>query len=152
MSGDVSQINSDLAGEQKDAAAGPNAGGQCYNLTANVEYDVQSNVDYDIQSNLEYDLQTSLTPDIQSARQDIATMKGDLATLANDGVPAPPGVPAAISAVHAEISQAISAANKYIDQANAADAQAYAIANNMATGACAGDGLGSPPPPVRHIH
>src|ERR1700759_4607406 len=33
LANDVKQANSDLAGEQKDAAAGPNAdGGDCYNL------------------------------------------------------------------------------------------------------------------------
>jgi hypothetical protein len=78
LSGDIKQINGDLVAEKSDAAAGPNSGGQCYNLTSNVDYDVQSNVDYDIQSNLVYDLQASLIPDIQSARQDISAMKGDL--------------------------------------------------------------------------
>jgi hypothetical protein len=152
LSSDVNQINSDLTTEKSDAAAGPNSGGQCYNLTSNVDYDVQSNVDYDIQSNLGYDLQTNLIPDIQSVRQDISAMKGDQTTLASDGVAAPSGAAAAISSVQAAISHAISTANNDIDQANAVDAQAYAIANNMATGACSGDGLGSPPAPVAHIH
>src|SRR5262249_9735904 len=67
-------------------------------------------------------------------------------------LPAPPGAAAAISSVQAAISHAISTANSDIDQANAVDAQAYAITNNMATGACSGDGLGNPPPPVAHIH
>jgi hypothetical protein len=152
LSGDVHQINGDLAAEKSDAAAGPNSGVQCYNLTSNVDYDVHSNVDYDIQSSLVYDLQTSLTPDIQSARTDIATMKHDMATLASDGVAVPPGAAAAISSVQAATSHAISTANNDIDQANAVDDQAYLIANNMATGACSGDGVGSPARPVVHLH
>lgn len=52
MASDLKQTNSDLASEEKDAAAGPNAdGGDCYNLQQNVEYDAQQNVDYDLQQN-----------------------------------------------------------------------------------------------------
>ena len=150
LANDVKQTNSDLAGEKNDAANGN--GSDCYNLQSNVEYDAQSNVDYDIQSNLDYDLQTNLIPDIQAARQAITTLQGDQATLASDGLTAPPGDASAVSAAHRAIRQAIAAANADIDQANGDDAEAYAIPNAMATGSCSGDGLGNPPAPVKHIH
>lgn len=152
LASDVRQTNSDLAGERKDAAAGPNAdGGNCYNLQQNVEYDAQQNVDYDLQQNVGYDLQQNLLPDIQTARQDIAALQSDLQTLSSAGLAAPQGAAAAISAVQAEIRQAKATANADIDQANADDVQAYAIANSMATGNCAGDGLGKPTALLAHI-
>ena len=153
LAGDVKQTNSDLAGEQKDAAAGPNAdGGGCYNLQQNVEYDAQQNVDYDLQQNVGYDLQQNLLADIRSARQDVATLEGDLQALSGDGVAAPAGVAAAISSVDSAIRQAKATANADIDQANADDVQAYSIADNMATGSCAGDGIGKPAALLSHIH
>lgn len=153
LAGDVKQTNADLAGERKDAAGGPNAdGGGCYNLQQNVEYDAQQNVDYDLQQNLGYDLQQNLLPDIRSARQDITTLEGDLQTLSGDGVAAPAGVAAAISSVDGAIRQAKATANADIDQANADDVQAYSIADSMATGSCAGDGIGKATALLSHIH
>jgi hypothetical protein len=153
LTSDVKQTNSDLAAEEKDAVGGPNAdGGGCYNLQQNVEYDAQQNVDYDLQQNLGYDLQQNLRPDIRAARQDIATLEADVQKLSSDGVPAPAGVSAAISSVQAKIKQAKAAANTDINQANADDIQAYAIANNMATGSCAGDGIGKPAGLLPHLH
>lgn len=153
LTSDVKQTNSDLATEEKDAVGGPNAdGGGCYNLQQNVEYDAQQNVDYDLQQNLGYDLQQNLLPDIRTARQDTATLRADLQKLSSDGVAAPPGVSAAISSVQAKTKQAKAAANTDINQANADDIQAYAIANNMATGSCAGDGIGKPTALLPHLH
>jgi len=152
LAGDVKQTNKDLAAERQDAARGPNAdGGGCYNLEGNVDYDVQSNVDYDIQSNLDYDL-NNLTSDIHTVHQDMAAAQADLQTIASYGGTPPPGASSAIAAAHAAIRQAKATANGYIDQANADDAAAYAVANGIATGSCSGQGPGSPPAPVPHIH
>ena len=128
---DIGSARSDLATEKQDAAG-----------------DAQS-VDGDLQS-MQGDVQ-SITPDITTVRQDIAALNDDLQTLAGDGLPAPPGAAAAITAARASLSTAIAAANGYIDQGNAIDAQAYALANGMATGSCSGDGPGSPAAPIPHI-
>jgi hypothetical protein len=98
------------------------------------------------------DLQQNLLPDIRSARQDIATLESDLQTLSGDGVPAPTGVAAAIRSVDNAIRQAKAAANADIDQVNADDVRAYAIADNMATGSCSGDGISKPTALLPHVH
>jgi hypothetical protein len=57
-----------------------------------------------------------------------------------------------MSSVLREIKQAKATANIDINQANADDIQAYAIANNMATANCAGDGIGRPTALLPHVH
>jgi hypothetical protein len=149
LAGDVSQENSALAAEQTAAAAGPNAdGGDCYNLDSNVDYDAQENVQYDQQENVGYDMQQGLQPDITSARSAVSALQSDLSGLSSAGLPAPSGASAAINAAQGTISSAISTANGDISQANSDVNQAYAIANGIATGSCAGDGPGSPPSPI----
>ena len=145
------QIDTDLAGERRDAAKGVNGPGgpQCYNLEQNVDYDVQQNVDYDVQQNLDYDLQQNLIPDLATVRQDITTVAADLRTLASDGTAAPAGASVAIANARRPVSRAIVTANVDIDQANAADTTACVTANGMATATCSGPG--SQPAPVRHI-
>jgi hypothetical protein len=143
LASDVTGTDSDLADEKEAAAAGPNAdGGDCYNLQENVEYDAQENVDYDLQENLGYDLQQNLEPDIQAARDDISTLQTDLQTLSADGLTPPLGTTAAIKAARAQITQAKATANADIAQANSDDTQAYSVADSLAAGSCAGDGIG----------
>jgi hypothetical protein len=145
LASDVAGTDSDLADEKEAAAAGPNAdGGDCYNLQESVEYDAQENVDYDLQENLGYDVQQNLEPDIQSARNDISTLKADLQTLSAEGFAPPPGTTAAIRAGRAQIVQAKATANADIAQANSDDSLAYSVADSLATGNCAGDGIGKP--------
>jgi hypothetical protein len=152
LTNDVKQANSDLAGEEKDASAGPNAdGGDCYNLQQNVEYDAQQNVDYDLQQDVGYDLQQNLQPDISTTRQDIAALQADLQTLTSDGLEPPSGAASAVHKARAAIRTAKAAANADIDQANSDDTQAYSIADNLATGTCAGDGIGKPSALLAHI-
>lgn len=77
LSGDVSQTNSDLAGEKTDAAAGVNGPGgpACYNLEENVDYDATENVEYDATENLGY---AAISAAYQAIRQAIATANGDI--------------------------------------------------------------------------
>jgi len=49
------------------------------------------------------------------------------------------------------ISSAISTVNGYIDRANGDLRTAYAVANSVGTGSCAGDGPGTPPSGVDHL-
>jgi len=151
LSGDVSQTNTDLATTQSDAAQGANAGGgDCINLEGIVNPDVEGSVVPDVQGGLVPDLST-LTNDIGSAQSDISTLQNDLATLKSDGLPSPPGASAAITATNQAIAAAVSQANSDIATANSDVNQAYAAGNAIATGACSGDGPGSPPTPVSPV-
>jgi len=153
MASDVKKTNSDLADEKTAAAAGQDGPGgpQCYNLTANVDYDAESNVEYDAQNNFGYDLQYNLQPHISSDRSATSALQNDLSTLQGMGLAAPSGAQSAISAAQSVISQAVSAANADIQQVNSDVSQAYSLANGMATGNCAGDGPGSPSSPIQPI-
>ena len=148
LAGDVSQTNTDLAGEKSDAANGVDGPGgtPCYNLESVVDYDAQSNVEYDATSNLGYDLQNGIGSDIATARQDIATLGHDLASLKAAGLPAPAGASATIATARQAISNAIATANGDIAQVNSDVDTAYAIGNGMATSSCTGPG--SPPAPI----
>jgi hypothetical protein len=152
LSGDLTQTSNDLAAEKTAAAAGPNAdGGDCYNLTANVDYDAQENVEYDAQENFGYDLQENLVSDISSGRQDISALQSDLSNLQGMDLQAPSGAQSAITAAQSEIASAISTANADISQENGYVTQAYEVADSIATGSCAGDGPGSAPSPIQDI-
>ena len=153
LSQDVRKTNSDLAAENTAAAAGQDGPGgpQCYNLTANVDYDAESNVEYDAQNSVGYDLQNNLRPDVATGRQDISALQADLSSLQSLGLAAPPGAPSAMAAARSAISRAVSTANGDIQQVNSDVSQAYSLANSMATGNCAGDGPGSPPSPVKDL-
>lgn len=145
LSGDVTQTNQDLAGEQADAANGVNGGSPCYNLEDNVDYDAVDNVEYDATDDLGYDLTNGIEPDIATVHQDIANLDNDLASLKADGLPAPSGANTAVTAARQAISVAITAANSDIVQVNSDVNQAYAIGDNMATSSCSGPG-GTPAP------
>jgi hypothetical protein len=56
-----------------------------------------------------------------------------------------------IASATANLKQAIAKANFYIDQANATDAKARAIANKMAMGRCSGAQNGTLLHPIPHI-
>ncbi len=89
-------------------------------------------IEYDVNDSFQYDLNQP-TNAISVARVDITTLNDDLSSLSASGLPAPSGASAAITSAQ----QAISAANSDIDSENPVVTQAYAIANAMATGACA---------------
>ncbi len=67
------------------------------------------------------------------------------------GLATPSGAQAAISAARSVISHAVLTANADIQKVNSDVSQAYSLANNMATGNCAGDGPGSPSSPIQPI-
>jgi hypothetical protein len=151
LSNDVNQTNTDLGKVKSGAAAGPNAdGGYCYNLTGNVHYDVIGVVDYDITGPFSHDLNT-LTTGMGNAPVRYLHAAERPASLSAVGLPAPAGASDGITAAQQAVKEAISAADADIDQVNADDASACAVASGIATGSCAGQGPGSPPSPVRHI-
>jgi hypothetical protein len=143
LSSDARLTGSDLAATKSDAALGTD----CYNVST-VKIDA-TNVKTDA-STVSIDLST-LTSDIGAVTQDVAAIKNDLANLTASGPPATPGATAAIAAAGKATRQAAAKANGEIDQMNADVTQAYSIANDIATGSCAGDGPGRPPIPIRHI-
>jgi hypothetical protein len=143
LSSDARLTGSDLAATKSDAALGTD----CYNVST-VKIDA-TNVKTDA-STVSIDLST-LTSDIGAVTQDVAAMKNVLADLTASGPPATPGAVAAIAAAGKATRQAAAKANGEINQVNADVTQAYSIANDIATGSCAGDGPGRPPIPIRHI-
>jgi hypothetical protein len=142
---DGQQASSDLATVKSDASHGP--GSYCDNVYT-VSDDAYT-VDDDLYS-LSSDL-TTLTDGIATVRQDIRTVNSDLANLSASGLPAPLGAASGIATAQRMITEAIATANGYIDQANADDTTAYAIANGLATGSCAGQGPGSTSALIKHI-
>jgi len=133
-----------LATEKKDAL-GPNkycvaaltAGGDAKAVDGALE-----TVQGDIQS---------LTPDISAVRHDMATAIARLRHLRKAGLPVPGSASVVIANASANLKQVIAKANAYIDQVNAADAHARAIANKMATGRCSGAQSGTVFRPIPHM-
>jgi hypothetical protein len=93
----------------------------------------------------------SLTADIDAIQMDIRTTDADLRRLSRAGVSAPTAAPALIANAKASMTQATANANSYIDQSNAINNQARALANRMATGKCSGPGQAPLTAPVAHI-
>jgi hypothetical protein len=93
----------------------------------------------------------ALTADITAIRMDIRTADADQRRLSRAGQPGTTSAPALIASARASMAQAIASANSYIDQINATNNQARAVANHMATGKCSGAGQTAFAPPVAHI-
>lgn len=144
FAGDVQSSNSDLKTTQQDSGQSK---GYC-NASMMVNGDTES-LDGDLQS-IQGDIQ-SLRSDMATVHQDIKTVEADAQRLQNQGLLPPnrTSAQAAIATAKANLSQAISKANGYIDQASANDAQGYQIAQGLATASCSGPG--NPPSPVPHI-
>jgi hypothetical protein len=143
LSSDAHLTGRDLAATKGDAALGTD----CYNVST---VKIDATTLKEDASIISIDRST-LTSDIGTVTQDVGAMKNDLANLTASGRPATPGAAAAIAAADKAIGQAAAKANGEIDQVNADVAQAYSIANGMATGSCAADGPGRPPVPIGHI-
>lgn len=146
MNGDVSSAANDLQSEKNDAAQGQ--GDNCDNVSVTVNNDASVTLNNDLTVTIANDLQVTLSQDLSTVRGDIQTVDQDLHNLQMDNVSLPPsGVGAAESAVASVIQQA-NANNAtvagYVDQG-------YQIANNLAYGACAGMGPGSPPTPPGNL-
>lgn len=71
--------------------------------------------------------------------------------MSNDGVAPPASANVTVAAARSEISQAQTKANTDTDSVNADVVNAYAVANGIAIGPCAGMGPGNPPTPLAHI-
>lgn len=145
LAGDVSTTGNDLGTLKNDAAAGQ--GGSCYNVST-VAYDANS-LSYDMNS-LSYDL-NSVSTDLGNVRGDISKVEQDEHTLQNDGVPVPASMGQAVGAADSAIASAVQSANADIATVNGYVDQGYQIANNLAYGACAGMGPGSPPTPPGNL-
>jgi len=140
LAGDVQGTNNDLSALRNDAASGN--GDQCINASTTVYNDVLTTVANDA---------GSLARDISTARSAISTVQAAQAVLSQAGLPGTPGAGVAVTSAQAAISSAISAANADIGQANADLDTAYQVADSVGTGACAGDGPGSPPAGVSDL-
>jgi len=149
MANDLGTANTDLAKTRTDAKAGP--GDNCYNVGQVVGYDAANVVGYDAQNTISYDAHNALVYDLNNALAEEQTLQSALSTLNGYGVTTPSSATAAIAAANSGMAKATTTANRYIDQANADVVEAYAVANAMATGTCAGDGPGDPPAAVTHV-
>jgi hypothetical protein len=141
---DVAEANNDLAMTRADGAHGQ--GDDCDNLEA-VDSDAADAVTADQQDAAEADL-NSLTADLASANDDIQAVNQALTAVQQDGNEPPPGATDAIAAVRSAEDLAKSTANAEIQAVNADVTSAYAVADSLATGSCAGDGPGEPPGPL----
>jgi hypothetical protein len=93
----------------------------------------------------------ALNADIAAIRIDIRNAYVNQRRLSRAGQPGPNSAPALISSAETSMSRAIASANSYIDQINATNVQARAVANRMATGKCSGPGQAALTAPVAHI-
>ena len=143
---DIQRADSDLATEEQDAAGGNSYCRLTDTITGN-----EKSVRGDFRS-VQGDVK-ALTPDLASVRRDIATVEGDMRTLSVKRLPAPSGADpqAAIATAGANISQAITQANGYIDHMNADYAQAYSFAYGQAESSCHKHGPGLQASPIPHI-
>jgi len=93
----------------------------------------------------------SLTSDITAINMGIRTTDTDLRRLSRARLPEPTSAPALVATAKSSMAQAIASANSYIDQINAINNQARAMANHMATGKCSSPGQSPWTAPVGHI-
>lgn len=148
LAADVRNADEDLASARADAAQGQ--GDYCINVSSTVYNDAASTLYNDAQSSVYTDLQT-IASAVGTARTDIEHVQSALQRLSVDGLAAPAGNSDALRSARAAITAAISTANAAADHANNDVSAAYAMANSLATGACAGMGPGKPPTPLQHI-
>jgi len=138
----VTQTDSDLGQTRSDAANGN--GDECINASTTVYNDAATTVYNDVLTTAYNDVNT-VASDIATVRGDITTIQSDQAALQSSGLPETPGAAAAVSAAKSAIASAISTINGDIQHENDDLDTAYQIADSVGTGACAGDGPGSPP-------
>jgi hypothetical protein len=93
----------------------------------------------------------ALNADLTAIRIDIRNAHANQRRLSRAGQPGHNSAPAMIATAETSMSQAIASANSYIDQINATNGQARAVANRMATGKCSGPGQAAVTAPVAHI-
>ncbi|SDP30102.1 hypothetical protein SAMN04515671_3632 [Nakamurella panacisegetis] len=149
LADDVKTTAADLAQTRTDAKAG--GGDNCTNASSTVYNDAATTVYNDAQTTVYNDVSTTLMNDIGLAQRDIEDLKRADLQLATDGVAASGDAASSISAAQSAIAAAKTTANSAVDVVNKAVASAYAVANSIATGPCAGMGPGDVPTPVAHI-
>lgn len=149
VAGDVKATGADLSQTRSDAANGN--GQECVNASTTVHNDAATTVYNDVQTTIYNDVNTVST-DISRLRSDIQTVQNDQAALSNAGLPGTSGTEAAVSAAQSTITSVLSAVNADIAQANSDLSAAYAIANSVGTGTCAGDGPGNTPAGLSPLH
>jgi len=148
IANDVQATDTDLTTTRSDAANGN--GDQCLNASTTVYNDAATTIYNDVLTTTYNDVGT-VASDITRARTDISTVQHDQAALRESGLPATPGATTATSAAQAAIASAISTVNTDIDHVNGDLDTAYQIADSVGTGACAGDGPGTPPAGLTHL-
>ncbi|MGD0559256.1 MAG: hypothetical protein ABSA93_30310 [Streptosporangiaceae bacterium] len=148
LSGDVSEANTDLATTKSDASQGQ--GTDCENVQDTV-YNDASDTLYNDQTDSTSNDAGTLQQEIGTVRSDIAQVNSDLQTLTGDGVVAPSNASSAISAAQSAIASATSQGNADINAVESDVSQGYSVANGLATGACDGDGPGSPPSAIQPL-
>ena len=145
---DVAATANDLQKERIDAANGN--GDSCYNIQSVVDYDAASSVGYDVTSKAGADVSREQAGIIQY-RTDVQALWTADSALRAVGLPVPAEANAVIATAQQRIAQAIRSTNQAVDTLNGDLTAAYSIANAAGTGACAGDGPGTPPPGLSHI-
>jgi hypothetical protein len=148
IGGDVTQTDNDLARTRSDAANGN--GYDCENVQDTVYNDAATTVYNDVLTTVLNEAD-NLGTDIAKVRKDITTVQNDQAALSTARLPGTSGAGAAISAAQNMIATAIATANADIDHANSDLSAAYAVADSVGAGSCAGDGPGNPPSGVSHL-
>jgi len=156
-----SQASGDNQGANQAAAAQASASAsasqessahddQCINASTTVYNDAATTVYNDVLTTVYNDANT-LANDIATLRKDIGTVQSDQTALSSAGLSGTPGAGAAVSAAQSAIASAITTANADIDHANRDLSAAYAVADSVGTGQCAGDGPGNSPSGVNHL-
>lgn len=147
--GDVSHTAGDLAQEKSDAAQG--GGEDCTNASSTVYNDAASTIYNDEQSLLLNDVDT-VARDVAAVRKDIHDVQADAQALQQLGSSVPSDPSSSEAQGFQAVSSAIATTNAAIDQEAGIVAQAYTIADGMATGACSSASTpGKPPAPVAHL-
>ena len=155
LSGDLGQLGSDVQATDRDLGttrsdAANGNGDQCINASTTVYNDAATTVYNDVLTTVYNDANT-LANDIATLRKDIGTVQSDQTALSSAGLSGTPGAGAAVSAAQSAIASAITTANADIDHANRDLSAAYAVADSVGTGQCAGDGPGNSPSGVNHL-
>jgi hypothetical protein len=134
MGTDVLQVRTDLGTLQSDAANGQ--GTSCDNV-ATVEGDAAT---VDSGGTTVQNDSTAVTDDIGTVQSDIAQLTSDVKVLEKAGgsMPGGPNPQTAVSQAQADITNAVTQANSYIDTVNGYLQQAHTTAANIAGTNCAG--------------
>jgi hypothetical protein len=145
LTSDQAKISADFSIVTNDATQGPSGDGEpaCYNLVNNVTPDVQA-IGTFVSADVDSDV-NRLQADINTIDADIVNFNQDIADFVNDGVPMPTGAAEAVSQIRADITGEVTTVNDMIASMRSDVDEAYQAGNDLATGACSGDGPGTEP-------